>query len=466
MDSELNQVENIEKIPFKKEDNYTKWIKKLFSSKLSSLLTVTFLLIFLLFISVFFDLLPQGKNSHKSAQHNSTPKLRKDDVKILPEGFISFVEDNKIVVKDIKLGKKRIITQEKKFSRPSIAPNGAHIAIFDKENILWIVDANGENLQKVSNDPVHTMKWSPNSKKLAFTNRNNFPSTEEYQMISPSKNNLYIYDVEKKNATEVLQENPGGATGGITFSWSPDGRLLAYGLIDKVGFIDFRYQNKIVHDFQVVNTESEWTYVPEPHWMDGVTFMFSIPTNYDRFTELQDIFIAKEYLDQAIFLRRLSSNLSFKINPENGKTLIIINNQEIYPPEPNGTVYLGNIELDNWKEIFSDPNHTLTAEWLPKNKSLFIIQQSSYMYGEQPDSFLFNLKGEKIAKLPFPLTSSGIFFDDKTDSFLGSTQTFDKNVNQYMLSAYLVHSGFNKFERILYVPVHESDKAVVSAYFK
>jgi len=106
------------------------------------------------------------------------------------------------------------------------SPDGKQIAYFSDMNgeyEIYLTDPKGENkaqqLTKLGEGYRHTLRWSPDSKKIAFTD----------QTLR-----CYILDVESKNITEVDKAEYENIDVSLDvkpiydFTWSPDSRYLAY----------------------------------------------------------------------------------------------------------------------------------------------------------------------------------------------------------------------------------------------
>jgi len=111
------------------------------------------------------------------------------------------------------------------------SPDGKYIAYISDESgeyEVYIIDQMGNKpavkLTENKNGYRHTLKWSPDSKKIAFTDQN---------LI------CYILDVESKKVTEVDKAWYENIDVSIDvkpiydFTWSPDSRYLAYSKMDE-----------------------------------------------------------------------------------------------------------------------------------------------------------------------------------------------------------------------------------------
>ncbi len=111
---------------------------------------------------------------------------------------------------------------------PSWSPDGAHIAMvsdLDGEEAVYLVspDGHGEPRRIVGAaevGPGHYggLTWSPNSKLLAFRDQHE---------------KLFVVDIASRQLTPVADDR---AVFGLTYSWSPDSRFLAYSIAAENGF--------------------------------------------------------------------------------------------------------------------------------------------------------------------------------------------------------------------------------------
>jgi len=110
------------------------------------------------------------------------------------------------------------------------SPDGKHIAFFSDMNgeyELYIIDARGKNdaikLTQHKNGYRHTIRWSPDSKKLAFADQ-----TLRCNYYDMDKKRVYEVDkAEYENIDVALDLKPI-----YDFSWSPDSRYIAYSKMD------------------------------------------------------------------------------------------------------------------------------------------------------------------------------------------------------------------------------------------
>lgn len=145
------------------------------------------------------------------------------------------------------------------FTRKSTKPADQEI------NTIWAVRTNGgKPFSTGIANVVHYAEWIPGTNSIAY-------STVEPRATAPgwqANNDLHRYSITTGAKAKILDASSGGVYGwwGVTFAFSPDGRL-AYARPDGIGTVDIdgKYIKPLI-DIVPFNTHSDWAWLPSLAW--------------------------------------------------------------------------------------------------------------------------------------------------------------------------------------------------------
>lgn len=190
----------------------------------------------------------------------------------LPDGEkIGFVHDGDLWVIDREGTNRKNITKgrfKEGIKTPAWSPDGEEIAyrsrvggIFGITD-LYLMDADGRNLKKLTNDLHHEDRpsWSPDGRNIAF-------SADLRPQENLLQSEIFVIDANGRNRGNLTQNPKAGST---HVSWSPDGSRIAYTASPKpllwyaphnIHMMNADGTNKVM-----LTKEDRWAYEWRPAW--------------------------------------------------------------------------------------------------------------------------------------------------------------------------------------------------------
>ncbi len=164
-------------------------------------------------------------------------------------------------------------------SVPITAPLTSTLPAF---NSLWVINTtrfSGPALPvALGLENILWADWSPDGGQIAYSTAVPIPQPPGWE----ANNDIWLgrWDERGRFETEeLLEPSSGGVYGwwGAEYAWSPNGRYLAYGQADEVGYIDVITGRRVpLAEFSVYHTYGEWVWTPILTWSPDSRFVAAV----------------------------------------------------------------------------------------------------------------------------------------------------------------------------------------------
>lgn len=223
----------------------------------------------------------------------------------------------------------------------SLSPDGRQL-IFTRSisedldlplNELWLASTTivGEEPSTIGLTGVLDASWSPviTQSLIAYSTAERTASVPGWR----ANNDLWLLDMsaENKKPVQLIEANTKGLYPwwGTTFTWSPDGRKLAYARADQLGVVQLVVSNTLTAtvtplvDFTPLETFSEWVWVPGVSWSPDSQFIAATvhgPPLAAEPAEESQVFDLWLYSIDGTISARVATQVGMWANPAWGKS--------------------------------------------------------------------------------------------------------------------------------------------------
>ena len=279
--------------------------------------------------------------------------------------FVSHRDGNaEIYLMDVNGGNQRNLTNNRHNDfQPAWSPDGKRIVFVSNRDghfignrpvsEVYVMDANGKNQQRLTNNPNDDLSpsWSPDSKRITFVSRRVDGDKHRHREI-------YVMDANGKNQ-QRLTNNPNDD---LNPSWSPDGKRIVFSSVRDGHFIgkvritdevyvmdtDGKNQQRITE-----NRKNDWDLVWSP---DGERIAFSS----DRKGDLQNFEIYVMDADGKN-QQRITENHVDDRSPSwspDGKHIVFCSDRD-----GNAEIYVMDADGKNQQRITNNSHADLSPAW-------------------------------------------------------------------------------------------------------
>ncbi len=164
-------------------------------------------------------------------------------------------------------------------SLPTTAPQTTTLPGF---NSLWVISTTRTSgprpPQPLAVESVLWADWSPNGEQIAYSTASPISQPPGWE----ANNDLWLGEWNEEGrfqSNQLLEPSSGGIYGwwGASHAWSPDGRYLAYGQADEVGYIDVTTTRRVpLAEYSVFHTYADWVWTPIPTWSPDSLFVAAV----------------------------------------------------------------------------------------------------------------------------------------------------------------------------------------------
>jgi len=149
-------------------------------------------------------------------------------------------------------------------------------------NSLWVISATRRSgplrPEPLEVENVLWADWSPDGEQIAYSTANPIAQPPGWE----ANNDLWLGEWDdggRFRPDQLLESSSGGIYGwwGGDYAWSPNGRYLAYGQADEVGYIDIVTARRMpLANFSVFHTYADWVWTPAPTWSPDGRFVAAV----------------------------------------------------------------------------------------------------------------------------------------------------------------------------------------------